>query len=101
MNNLFKTKKRIDLCESFYLLSDSDSGLVLVKHYPAKRKNKDGIETEYTAEDRFYAPNVAQILDRYVREKQVILPEVSEMLEVQKQVLAVLEDFRTKFKNWD
>lgn len=100
MNNLFREQKKVILDENFYLLSDGASGLVLVKHYPAKRKNKEGVETDYTAEDKFYAPNVAQILDRYVREKQVILPEVSEMLEVQKQVLTILEDFRTKFKNW-
>lgn len=100
MNNCFKTKNKIILDDNFYLLSDSDSGIVLVKHYPATRTNKDGVETEYIAEEKFYAPNVAQILERFVREKQVILPEVSEMLEVQKQVLSILEDFKTKYSNW-
>jgi hypothetical protein len=100
MNNLFKTKKRIDLDDNFYLLSDSDSGLVLVKHFPAKRKNKEGIETEYTAEDKWYFPRVSMALEQYVKEKQIILPTVVEMLEVQKQVLSVLKDFRTNYKNW-
>ena len=40
MNNIFRTQKKVILDDNFYLLSDGASGLVLVKHYPAKRKNK-------------------------------------------------------------
>lgn len=99
-NNLFKTKAKVEIDTNFYLTTDNESGVCLVKHYPATRKNKEGAETEYTAEERFYYPTVAQSLERYVREKQIILPSVVEMLEVQKQVLSVLEDFRTKYRNW-
>lgn len=74
--------------------------MCLVKHFPAKRKNKEGVETEYTAEEKFYFPRVSMALEQYVKEKQIILPTVVEMLEVQKQVLAVLEDFKTKYANW-
>lgn len=100
MNNLFKQKAKVVLDDNWYMTSDSDSGIVLVKHYPATRKNKEGFETEYTAEDKWYFPRVSQALEQYCKEKQVILPSVVEMLEVQKQVLAILEDFRDKYSNW-
>ena len=101
MNNIFKNKARVDLDNNHYLETDSNSGVVLVQHFPAKKKDKEGKEVSYTKFERFYYPTVASCLERYTREKQIILPEVTEMLEIQKQVLAILEDFKTKFKNWN
>ena len=99
-NNLFKTVKKVELDNNFYLESDGGWGISLVQHYPAKRKNKEGVETDYTATERYYYTNVAQALVKYINLKQIILPSVVEMLEIQKQVLYVLEDFKKKYKNW-
>ena len=99
-NNIFKHKDRVDLTEHYYLESDSYKGVVLVQHSPAKRTNKKGETVEYTAEERFYYPTLAQALDKFVSLRQIVLPEVSEMLEIQKETLDILKQFKEKFKNW-
>jgi stalled ribosome rescue protein Dom34 len=101
MNNLFKTAGKIDLDENHYLESDGSWGVSLVQHFPAKRINKKGEETEYTATERYYYTTVAQALEKYVNLKQIILPEVSEMLEIQKETLVILKEFKERWKNWD
>ena len=100
MNNIFKHKDRVDLSEHYYLESDSFRGVVLVQHFLAKRTNKKGETVEYTAEERFYYPTLAQALDKFVSLRQIVLPEVSEMLEIQKETLSILKEFKEKFKNW-
>ena len=100
MNNLFKTVGKIDLDDNHYLESDSSWGISLVQHYPAKRTNKKGEETDYTATERYYYTTVAQALEKYVNLKQIILPEVSEMLEIQKETLDILKEFKESYKNW-
>ena len=100
-NNIFKHKDRVDLSEHYYLTSDSFKGIVLVEHFPAKRTNKKGETVEYTAEERFYYPTLAQALDKFVFLRQIVLPEVSEMLEIQKETLAILKEFKELYKNWD
>ena len=100
MNNIFKHKDRIDLSEHYYLESDSFRGVVLVQHSPAKRTNKKGETVEYTAEERFYYPTLAQALDKFVSLRQIVLPEVSEMLEIQKETLDILKEFKERWKNW-
>ena len=100
MNNIFKHKDRVDLSENHYLESDSYKGVVLVQHFPAKRTNKKGETVKYTAEERFYYPTLAQALDKFVSLRQIVLPEVSEMLEIQKETLAILKQFKEKFRNW-
>ena len=99
-NKIFKHKDRVDLSEHYYLESDSYKGVVLVQHSPAKRTNKKGETVEYTAEERFYYPTLAQALDKFVSLRQIVLPEVSEMLEIQKETLDVLKEFKEKFRNW-
>ena len=99
-NKIFKHKDRVDLSEHYYLESDSYKGVVLVQHSPAKRTNKKGETVEYTAEERFYYPTLAQALDKFVALRQIILPEVSEMLKIQKETLDILKQFKEKFKNW-
>ena len=101
MNNIFKHKDRIDLGENHYLESDQFKGVVLVQHFLAKRTNKNGETVKYTAEERFYYPTVAQALDKFVALKQIILPEVSEMLEIQKETLSILKEFKNNYKNWN
>ena len=100
MNNIFKHKDRVDLTEHYYLTSDSFRGIVLVQHFPAQRTNKKGETVEYTAEERFYYPTLAQALDKFVSLRQIVLPEVSEMLEVQKETLVILKEFKELYKNW-
>ena len=101
MNNIFKHKDRVDLTEHYYLTSDSFRGVVLVEHFPAKRTNKKGETVEYAAEERFYYPTLAQALDKFVSLRQIVLPEVSEMLEIQKETLVILKEFKERWKNWD
>ena len=100
-NNIFKHKDRVDLSEHYYLTSDSFKGVVLVQHFPAQRTNKKGETVEYTAEERFYYPTLAQALDKFVALKQIILPEVSEMLKIQQETLSILKEFKERWKNWD
>lgn len=100
MNNIFKTKAKVEIDSNYYLVTDSFNGVCLVQHYPAKKKNKEGREVDYTAEDKYYFNTVAQSLNKYMELKQIILPSIVEMLEVQKEVFAVLDDFRTKHRNW-
>ena len=100
MNNIFKHKDRVDLTEHYYLTSDSFRGIVLVEHFPAKRTNKKGETVEYTAEERFYYPTLAQALDKFVSLRQIVLPEVSEMLKIQQETLYILKEFKEKFRNW-
>ena len=99
-NNIFKHKDRVDLSENHYLESDSYKGVVLVQHFPAQRTNKKGETVEYTAEERFYYPTLAQALDKFVSLRQIVLPEVSEMLEIQKETLGILKEFKELYKNW-
>ena len=99
-NNIFKHKDRVDLSEHYYLTSDSFKGVVLVQHFPAQRTNKKGETVEYTAEERFYYPTLAQALDKFVALRQIVLPEVSEMLEIQKETLDILKEFKELYKNW-
>jgi len=101
MNLLFKQKAKVEIDSNFYLETDGFSGVCLVQHFPAKRKNKKGEETDYTKEERFYYPNVALALRKYTDLKQIVLPTVEEMLEVQKQIAQVLENFEKKYKNWN
>lgn len=100
MNNLFKTAGKIDLDGQFYLESDGSWGISLVQHYPAKRTNKKGEETDYTATERYYYNTVAQALEKYVNLKQIILPEVSEMLKIQQGTFSILKEFKENYKNW-
>ena len=99
-NNIFKHKDRVDLSEHYYLESDSYKGVVLVQHSPAKRTNKKGETVEYTAEERFYYPTLAQALDKFVSLRQIVLPEVSEMLKIQQETLDILKEFKESYKNW-
>lgn len=99
-NNLFKHRERVDLTENYYLESDGFKGIVLVQHSPATRKNKNGEETQYTAEERWYYPNLGLALEKFYSLRQIISPEVKEMLQVQKETIEILKDFKNKWKNW-
>ena len=99
-NNIFKTKSKVELSANFHLETDGYFGVCLVKSFPATRKNKDGKEKEYTAEERFYYNTLAQALEKYVDFRQIISPEVKEMLEVQKETLEILKQFKEQYKNW-
>lgn len=100
MNNIFKHGTKIEIEKNFFLESDTFRGIVLVQHFPATKKNKEGVETQYIKEERFYFPTLAQALKKYTDLKQIILPTVEEMLEVQKQTLTILEQFKTNYQNW-
>ena len=100
MNTIFKTKSKVEIDSNYYLVTDTFNGVCLVQHSPAKRTNKKKETVEYTAEERFYYPTLAQALDKFVFLRQIVLPEVSEMLEIQKETLDILKEFKEKFRNW-
>ena len=100
MNNIFKKKDKVEIDSNFHLETDTFSGVCLVKSFPAKRKDKQGVETDYIATERFYYNTVAQALEKYMEQKQIILPSIVEMLEVQKEVAEVLNQFKENYKNW-
>lgn len=100
MNNIFKHGAKVDIDENYFLESDSFSGVVLVQHFPATKKNKEDKEIKYTKFDRWYFPTVSLALNQYQKLRQIILPSIEEMLEVQKETLGILERFESKYKNW-
>ncbi len=99
MNNIFKTKNEVEIDSNFKLQTDTFSGICLVKSFPAQKENKTGEKVDYIATEKFYYNTVAQALEKYMELKQIILPSIVEMLEVQKEVAEVLRDFKNKFKN--
>lgn len=99
-NNIFKKRDKVEIDSNFHLETDTFSGVCLVKSFPAKRKDKQGVETDYIATERFYYNTVAQALEKYMELKQIILPSIVEMLEVQKEVAEVLKQFKENYKNW-
>jgi len=70
------------------------------KSFTVPKTDKDKKQVEYIATEKFYFNTVAQALERYMELKQVILPSIVEMLEVQKEVAEVLKEFKEKYKNW-
>ncbi|MFN7339799.1 MAG: hypothetical protein ACK5VI_01810 [Opitutia bacterium] len=100
MNNLFKNSKKVKLDDNYTLEHDGYSGIVLVFEEERIRTKKDETEEKYMFSDKWYFPRVSMALEQYVKEKQIILPTVEEMLEVQKQVLEILQNFEKNFKNW-
>lgn len=99
-NNIFKHGAKVEIDSNYYLESDSYNGVILVEHYPAVKKNKDREEVKYTKFDKWYFPTISQSLNKYQKLKQIILPSVKEMLEVQKETLEILKRFEKNFKNW-
>ena len=97
MNKIFKNAEKVEIDSNFYLETDGFRGVVLVHHFPATRKNKEGEEVQYIKEEKTYHATVAQALKKYTDLNQIILPTVGEMLEVQKQILGVLKKFYNEF----
>lgn len=100
MNKIFKNTGKVKIDETFHLETDGFSGVVLVQKIPSIRKNKEGEGVQYIKEDKWYFPTVALALKKYTDLNQILLPTVEEMLEVQKQILNIFEDFRKNYKNW-
>ena len=100
-NNIFKTKDKVEIDSNFHLETDTFSGICLIKSFPAQKENKAGEKIDYIATERFYYNTVAQALEKYMEQKQIILPSIVEMLEVQKEVAEVLKQFKENFRNWN
>ncbi len=109
MNNLFKKEKMIKLDNNFTLSSDGYHGICLTFTEKREREKtvkiegktkKTGEVEEYDFEDKWYFTTISPALERYMELKQVIIPSMVEILEVQKEILEILSDFREKYKNW-
>ena len=102
MNNIFKQTKTdmIKLDSNYYLTTDNFKGVCLVFHEMRKKENKKGVKTDFKYEEKYFYPTVGQALDKFVFLRQIVLPEVSEMLEIQKETLDVLKEFKERWKNW-
>ena len=54
MNNIFKTKNKVEIDSNFHLETDTFSGICLIKSFPAQKENKAGEKIDYIATERFY-----------------------------------------------
>ena len=102
MNNIFKQTKTdmIKLESNYYLTTDNFKGVCLVFHEMRKKENKKGVKTDFKYEEKYFYPTVGQALSKYVALAQSQIKNVKEIEEKTEKILNILEDFKTKYKNW-
>ena len=98
MNNIFKQAKTdmIKLDSNYYLTTDNFKGVCLVFHEMRKKESK----TDFKYEEKYFYPTVGQALSKYVTLAQSQIKNVKEIEEKTEKILNILEDFKTKYKNW-
>jgi hypothetical protein len=95
MNNIFK-KGEVRLDEKYSLISDGDNGVALI----LKEVRLNGKGEEYIFIDKWYFPSTGMALEKYVREVNNISSEIKEIIDVTKKTYDIINDFKTKYKNW-
>jgi len=102
MNKIFKKaeKDTIELDSMYYLTTDSFKGVCLVFHEPRKKTTKKDVEVDFEYEEKWYFPTVGQGLQKYVELSQKQIKNTDEILAKTEIILSILEDFKTKYKNW-
>ena len=107
MNNVFKNKNRIDLEEGFYLTPDGFRGIVLNVETEKTRKKIDketkkptGEEEQYVDIENYYFPVLGMALKKYVELSQNSAKNLEEVIEKTDKILTVVEEFKTKYKNF-
>jgi hypothetical protein len=111
MNKLFKKagKEVIILDENYALSHDGFKGVVLTFSEEREREKETKIEgkkvktgdvEKYLFEEKYYYATVGQAIKRYVELSQNSAKDLKEIVEKTDKILVVVEEFRTKFKNW-
>lgn len=102
MNSVFKNTgtKRIDLDDKFYLVPDSDNGLVLTQEVVKIRKKIDkeskkpnGETEEYLGTERWYFPKLSQSISKYI---QLSGNEATSIEELKEILLRIENTIETK-----
>ena len=103
MNNIFKKAKKeeIILDDNFKMSHDSFKGIILTFSEMREKEKKTGEKEQYLYEEPRYFATVGQALKRYVELSQNSAKDLKEIVEKTDKILAVVEEFRTKFKNWN
>lgn len=95
---------RVELDDTYSLIPDSDSGLVLVWEEERTRKKVDkttkkptGEEEVYKAKVQYYYPTLSQVLNKYLERKTVGATSVEDLKEI---VLRVEEKINSIKEKW-
>ena len=65
------------------------------------KRKKTGEKEQYLYEQTYYYPSVGLALKRYVELSQNSAKSLEEIIEKTDKILAVVEDFKDKYKNWN
>ena len=109
MNNIFKkAKKEVIVLDDNYTLShDGYSGVVLTfsemreREKVNEKRKKTGEKEQYLYEEPRYFARIDQALKRYVELSQNSAKSIEEIIEKTDKILAVVEEFKEKFRNWN
>lgn len=109
MNVAFTKRKKIILDDSWYLVPDSDNGIVLVFHEYRDREKivkengkqeKTGEVEKYLFEEKFYFTRIVQALREYVEETQNSSKSLEELFKRQEKIELILETIDKEFKQF-
>ena len=102
MNKIFKKaeKEVIELDSKHYLTTDGFKGVCLVFHETRKKTTKKDVEVDFEYEEKWYHPTVGGGLQKFVELSQKQIKNTDEILAKTEALLSILEDFKTKYKNW-
>jgi len=102
MNNLFKKSKAVGLDRNFSLETDKANGVVLVfQESRVKVDDLTGVKIPFIFKETFFFPTLGQALTKYIDLSQNGCSSILELLKASEEIVKTLQDFRTKFKNWD
>jgi hypothetical protein len=102
MNNLFKKNKAIELDENYSLETDKENGVILVFQEKRLKQNKITREKEpFIFIDKWFFLTAGQALETYVELSSNSIKKLYQIVDNSNKVLLILEEFKSKFKNWD
>lgn len=109
MNEIFKKagKEEIILDSNFKMSHDSFRGIILTFSEMRERekvddkRKKTGEKEQYLFEQAYYYPSVGLALKKYVELSQNSAKNLEEIIEKTDKILAVVEEFKDKYKNWN
>ncbi len=103
MNEIFKTKQKIELDANYFLEPDQFKGIVLVFNERRERektikengkKVKTGEKENYLFEDRWYFPKLSMVLNKYLTLKQCEAKTIEQLYDKILGVENVIEQFK-------
>lgn len=102
MNKVFQNNSRIDLDNFYHLISDSDSGIILIFSEVRERINKKTEEMEdYIYEDKWYFTRIKQALSKYVDLTQNGCKTIEEILIKTDKIDKLLEKLDKTFMQFN